>query len=184
MDEVDNPTFSAISLSVSPPDCRSRIRDAHVSMASTLRHSVIRPQRHSVTEIRFNSSVTIGDRTKEWRERRKMTVEQLAQRVGLRPSTIHDLERGDSKSSKKLHVIAQILRINVNFLETGRGEAEDMSAKPRDEAGNTNWPFSFARSRFDGLPSVDRETIEAAVLALVISMEKAKPKPTMKKKAS
>jgi len=182
IDEVERPTLSAMSLNVSPSVWRSRIRDAHVSMARTLRHSVITSQRHSVTGIRSNGRVTIGDRVKEWREKRKMTVEHLAQRVGLRPSTIYDLERGDSKSTKKLHVIAAVLRVNVHYLEAGKGSPEDMTAP--DQPMQSGWPFKFDRARFDNLSAKDRGTIEATVLALVEQLEKSRSRsPPIKKKA-
>lgn len=149
-------------------------------MARILRLSVINTQRHSVTEIRLNDRVTIGERIKGWRETRKLTVEQLAAKVGLRPTTIYDLERGDSKSTKKLHVIAQVLRVNVHFLETGKGVPEDMSA-PRYQEQKDGWPFKFDRARFDNLSAKDRSVIEAAVLALVERLEKSRP--VIKKKA-
>jgi transcriptional regulator with XRE-family HTH domain len=139
-------------------------------------------QRHSVTEIRSNVRVTIGDRVKEWREKRKMTVEHLAQRVGLRPSTIYDLERGDSKSTKKLHVIAAVLRVNVHYLETNKGPPEDMTA-PEHHAQQDGWPFKFDRGRFDNLPPKDRRAIEAAVLAFVEQLENSRSRPQIKKKA-
>lgn len=185
IEEVDSPTFSAMSLKVNPSVCRSRIRDAHVSMARTLRHSVIKTQRHSVTEIRSNIHVTIGDRIKEWREKRKMTVEHLAERVGLRPSTIYDLERGDSKSTKKLHVIAAVLRVNVHYLEYGKGVPEDMAAPQHHAQPADGWPFKFDRSRFDNLSSKDRRAIEAAVLGFVEQLEKSSSRspPNIKKKA-
>lgn len=111
-----------------------------------------------------------------------MTVEHLAERVGLRPTTIYDLERGDSKSTKKLHVIASVLRVNVHFLETGKGAPEDMGA-PVHHAEPSGWPFKFDRSRFETLSAKDRRAIEAAVLALVEGLEKTGSRPQIKKKA-
>lgn len=111
-----------------------------------------------------------------------MTVEHLAERVGLRPSTIYDLERGDSKSTKKLHVIAAVLRVNVHYLEAGKGTPEDMTAP--ELPIQSGWPFKFDRSRFDNLSMKDRGAIEAAVLAFVEQLEKSRSRtPPIKKKA-
>lgn len=140
-------------------------------------------QRHSVTEIRSNVPVTIGDRVKEWRVKRKMTVEHLAEKVGLRPSTIYDLERGDSKSTKRLHVIAAVLRVNVHHLETGKGAPEEMAEPDYHAQQGDGWPFKFDRSRFDMLSAKDRRAIEAAVLGFVEQLEKSRSAPQIKKKA-
>jgi len=111
-----------------------------------------------------------------------MTVEHLAERVGLRPSTIYDLERGDSKSTKKLHVIAAVLRVNVHYLEYGKGVPEDMTAP--DQPIQSGWPFKFERSRFDNLSTKDRGAIEAAVLGFVEQLERSRSRtPQIKKKA-
>jgi transcriptional regulator with XRE-family HTH domain len=185
-DEVASPIFSPITDRVSPASCKSLILLAQVflrvAMARILRLSVINTQRHSVTEIRLNDRVTIGERIKGWRETRKLTVEQLAVKVGLRPTTIYDLERGDSKSTKRLHVIADVLRVNVNYLETGKGAPEDLDA-PRYQSPKDSWPFAFDRARFDSLNTKDRGAIEAAVLALVERLEKTRSHPQIKKKA-
>lgn len=185
-EDVASPTFSPIAESVRPLACKSLILLAQVflrvAMAGMLRLSVIDMQRHSVTEIRLNGYVTIGERIKGWREARKLTVEQLAAKVGLRPTTIYDLERGDSKSTKRLHVIAEVLRVNVNYLETGKGAPEDVHA-PRFLSSRDGWPFSFDRARFDNLSTKDRSVIEAAVIALVERLEKAPSRPQIKKKA-
>ena len=185
-EEVASPTFSPIADSVRPAACKSLILLAQVflrvAMPRILRLSVINTQRHSVTDIRFNDRVTIGERIKGWRVTRKLTVEQLAAKVGLRPTTIYDLERGDSNSTKKLHVIADVLRVNVNYLETGKGAPEDLDA-PRYQSAKDGWPFAFDRARFDNLSTKDRGAIEAAVLALVERMERTKSRPQIKKKA-
>lgn len=188
IEEVARPTFSPITDSVRPAACKSLILLAQVflrvAMARILRLSVINAQRHSVTDIRLNDPVTIGERIKGWREARKLTVEQLAAKVGLRPTTIYDLERGDSKSTKRLHVIADVLKVNVNYLETGKGAPEDLDA-PRYQSPKDGWPFAFDRARFDTLSAKDRGVIEAAVLALVERMEKTKSRSRapIKKKA-
>lgn len=76
--------------------------------------------------------MTTGGRIKEWREKRKLTVAQLAQRVGLAQSTIYDLERGDSKSTTKLHRVAEALGVNPNWLETGKGRPDAIVKVGRD----------------------------------------------------
>ncbi|OOG61423.1 hypothetical protein B0E46_15705 [Rhodanobacter sp. B04] len=64
---------------------------------------------------------TIGDRIRERRLELGMSVEVLAKAVGLKPTTLYDLERGDSKSTTKLHRFADELGLNADWLETGKG---------------------------------------------------------------
>ncbi len=55
----------------------------------------------------------------------QISVAKLAHAVGMAPSTLYDLERGDSESTTKLHLIAEFLGVRVLWLETGRGEMRE-----------------------------------------------------------
>ena len=68
-----------------------------------------------------NWGITIGARIKSRREEINMPVTTLARAVGLAPSTVYDLMRSDSVSSTKLHLIARVLGLNIDWLETGKG---------------------------------------------------------------
>jgi len=50
-----------------------------------------------------------------------MSVRELAKKAKLAESTIYDLERGDSQSTTKLHLIADATGVRVQWLETGKG---------------------------------------------------------------
>lgn len=73
---------------------------------------------------------SIGQRIRARREEKNLEVSELAARVGLAPSTIYGLEGGASKSTTKLHRIAEVLDANVHWLETGRGPIEAAIAEP------------------------------------------------------
>lgn len=62
---------------------------------------------------------TIGDRIRRIRTKKKISREALGLEVGLKYSTIADLENGNQKSSTKLHRIAEALGVTVEELETG-----------------------------------------------------------------
>jgi transcriptional regulator with XRE-family HTH domain len=64
--------------------------------------------------------MTVGERIRDRRKALGIEVEDLAKAVGLRPTTLYDLEIGRSKSTTKLHHIARELGVSVDFLETGR----------------------------------------------------------------
>lgn len=77
--------------------------------------------RHAVREFRCNPSMTIGDRIRQRRKALDIEVEALAKAVGLKPSTLYDLENGRSKSTTKLHALARELGCTAEWLETGHG---------------------------------------------------------------
>ena len=62
---------------------------------------------------------TIGERIKKRRKELAISVEELARAAELRPTTLYDLERGNSRSTTKLHLIAAKLRVDVHWLEHG-----------------------------------------------------------------
>ncbi len=68
--------------------------------------------------------MTLGQRIREVREEQGISRAQLAQAAGLSSTTLSDLELDRSKSTTKLHRIAGRLRVNVAWLETGRGPKE------------------------------------------------------------
>lgn len=77
--------------------------------------------RISVPFVGNNVDMGIGARIRAERQRKKIGPAEFAKRVGLAKSTLMDLERGESKSSTKLHKIATELNVTPVWLETGRG---------------------------------------------------------------
>lgn len=67
----------------------------------------------------------IGLRIKAVRTERKLSLEAIAARVGVRYQTIQDLENGASRGTKHLLKIASALGVRAQWLETGHGPKED-----------------------------------------------------------
>jgi transcriptional regulator with XRE-family HTH domain len=64
---------------------------------------------------------TAGNRIRLRRQELQMSVAALARAVGMAPSTLYDLERGDMRTTTKLHRIAAALGLSIEWLESGRG---------------------------------------------------------------
>ena len=117
--------------------------------------------RFSVMGSSNNTAMTIGQRLKQVRKQLKLTQIELAARVGLKQSTLSDLELGKSAGTTNLAVVAHALGVNALWLETGRGtmdigtssEARNSSAAPLRRAAD------FDLSSEDGA-TVDVDRIE------------------------
>lgn len=106
---------------------------AQVFMPPTLRYSVAKSQRHSVTEFRLNvGMVTIGDRIRAEREAQGVDRKDLAKSAGIAYSTLADLEAGRSKSTTALHKIARRLGLRIEWLEYGKGPKRAAPAPAAD----------------------------------------------------
>jgi transcriptional regulator with XRE-family HTH domain len=64
---------------------------------------------------------TIGDRVRRLREAKGIERKDLARDAGMSYSGLSDLESGKAKNTTKLHRLATLLDVNVNYLETGKG---------------------------------------------------------------
>lgn len=142
-------------------------------------------QRHSVTEVRFNADMGIGKRIRERRQALKMSVKTLASKAGIAVSTLYDLERGDSNSTKQLHRVAIALKCSLHWLESGKGKPEPSATElllTVAEAGPRHgWPFDFEYARFERLTADERAQIEGLVLHMLKEFERrAKLLETMK----
>jgi transcriptional regulator with XRE-family HTH domain len=62
-----------------------------------------------------------GHRLKERRVELGMSVAQLARSAGIAASTLYDLERGNSQSSRQMHRLCSSLGLNPNWVEAGAG---------------------------------------------------------------
>ncbi|MDE2106615.1 MAG: helix-turn-helix transcriptional regulator [Patescibacteria group bacterium] len=125
-----------------------------------------------------------------------MSVEALAKLVGLRPTTIYDLERSDSKSSTKLHLFADALGVSVHWLETGKGQRTggSMARDPdfRDHTPVYGLPISEEEAEmgreWGKLLEPQRSAIAQQIQLLVAAQKRAGlrqvEQPTQKKAAS
>lgn len=89
-----------------------------------LRDTVMEKQRHSVTAFRLNMPMDLGARLRARRKELGLTLAQVAKGAELTTGTISDLEQGRQKGSTKLHRIAQVLGVNVAWLENEDGAKE------------------------------------------------------------
>ena len=55
------------------------------------------------------------------RKEKKMTQQELCTKVGMRQSTLSELERGDSASTTLIASFAHALGVTALWLETGKG---------------------------------------------------------------
>lgn len=67
---------------------------------------------------------TIGARVRAEREAQKISRAELARSAGIAPTTLSDLELGESKTTAALHKIADRLGVRPAWLETGRGRKQ------------------------------------------------------------
>lgn len=67
---------------------------------------------------------SIGDRVKQARLARGMSLEELADKVGIRYQSVQDLENGSSRNTKHLLAYARALRIRHEWLEREEGDME------------------------------------------------------------
>lgn len=82
-------------------------------------------QRHSVTVFRYKccvaKDITVGDRIRTQRKLLRMSVATLARAAGIAASTLYDLERGDSRSSTALPLLAAHLGLSARWLADKTG---------------------------------------------------------------
>lgn len=74
----------------------------------------------------------LGDRLIQARKHRGMSQAELARRSGVSQPTISDLEGGAQSSTRKAPELANALKVDLNWLLTGRGEMEPRPAGRRD----------------------------------------------------
>lgn len=107
--------------------------------------------------------MTVGERIQQARKLRdNMPRPELARLTGIPYPTLAGLENGDQKDSTKLHVIADVLKVNVRWLQTGK--------PPRDAAPD---PASHS-------VGLDLPTIESAVRLLeILAATRGTPPPVI-----
>lgn len=80
--------------------------------------------------------MSIGARIRAARTAKGLTQQRLAQLVGVRQTSISDLERGESKSpaASTLVALSRVLDVNHEWLVTGRGTMAAAVAPTIEEA--------------------------------------------------
>jgi len=68
--------------------------------------------------------MTLGDRLKEARIKRKLSQTALSEKSGVPQQTIHAIENKKAKSTSHLFPLAKALQINPEWLSTGEGEMD------------------------------------------------------------
>ncbi|MCD0504448.1 helix-turn-helix domain-containing protein [Bordetella petrii] len=115
---------------------------------------------------------------KHARKLRLHTQQTLARACGLSQSTIASYENGERRSSRSFRKIAAVLRVELDWLETGKGPMEKPgayllsetpaphtlmeSSGPAGKSGPaTTWPFpSVPPMQINALATADRREIE------------------------
>jgi len=74
-------------------------------------------------DLFFNDNIgmSIGSRIREARKNAKLSQKELALKVGVKQSTISELETGESAGTTLLASFASALGVNALWLETGKG---------------------------------------------------------------
>lgn len=182
-EEGASPTSCPISESVIPLLRNSVTRDAHVVMCSSLREPVDYSQRPPVTVLRDNVWMprpkempadldSIGRRVRWWREYRKISRPKLAKLCGMgNASTLSDLELDRTGKGGFLHLIAVHLKLNSQYLQTGKGEPEaDVAQEPPPD--DLAWPFDPSlRPRLSKLTRIEHKYLEMKLQEVLEEIE-------------
>lgn len=83
----------------------------------------------------MSNNITIGDRIKAERAAQDIERKDLAALCKIPYPTLAGIENGDQASSTRLHAIAAALRVNIGWLETGKGPKY-----PQEAADEASWP--------------------------------------------
>lgn len=68
-------------------------------------------------EMRYKINQQLGDKIARERKRREMTQEELAARIKVQPSTISNIERGETDTSVyTIYKIAEVFKIHIKEL--------------------------------------------------------------------
>jgi transcriptional regulator with XRE-family HTH domain len=140
---------------------------------------------------------TFSDRLKQTRLLRGHTQKTLARLARISQSAIASYESGLRHSSRSVRKLAQILKVEPEWLETGKGPmelpmegydlsdtlapagvAETMPRPPKRRRPQAPWPYlSISPSQFDSLSADERAILEALTLAFI---ETAQARRTVK----
>lgn len=181
MVDLVRPMAAPISARLSPDARNCLILEAQSVIGPSVRDVVDqgqRPERSIVSAFRFNLGMdskeldqldTLGKRLRFWRKKRGFSAPVLAERAGIRKTTLYGLENGGQLSSGSLGLLAEILRIRSKYLTTGQGTAEVGTPEPSQE-----WPWTFDKRRLNGLTEIEFELLNLTVLHKLEQLETKK----------
>lgn len=141
---------------------------------------------------------TFSDRLKHARDLRRLTQKDLARQARVSQSAIASYESGQRQTSRSVRKLAKALKVELEWLELGKGEMEKAdkaagayalpasgasaaflmepgraSASGKARAGLAaapGWPFAAVPpERYEALAARDRQLLESLVLAFVES---------------
>lgn len=95
-----------------------------MSMKTSIGTPIFSVNRNSDPFTNDNIGMSIGSRIREARKSRKMTQKELAEKIGIKQSTLSELETGESAGTTYLARIAAALGHSALWLETGKGSKE------------------------------------------------------------
>lgn len=84
-----------------------------------------------------NIGMSIGKRVRQARKHIGLTQAELAKKVGMKQSTLSELETGESTRTSSVATIANALGVSAYWLDTGLGDmtSQEAVAPPGDESG-------------------------------------------------
>ena len=94
-------------------------------------------------------------------------------------STLAEIESNEQKSSTKITQIAAALRVNPHYLNTDKGDPEDLTATPIEQ----DWPFPFDRAELQDLDDIELE-LAGMKLQKIIEEIRSKRSKSKQRKAS
>lgn len=110
-----------------------------MSMYDSIGTPIFDVNRNSDPSRNDNIGMSIGTRIREARKLREMTQKELAAKIGIKQSTLSELETGESAGTTYLARIAAVLRVNALWLEAGKGPRDSQSAADASQAGGTGF---------------------------------------------
>lgn len=126
-----------ISTCVRPASTRPESRFC-MSMKHSIGTPIFNVNRNSDSIYCNNIGMSIGTRIKECRKEAKLTQKQLAEKIGIRQSTLSELENGESAGTTLTATFAKELRVSALWLETGRGEKRSEQNLSVESVFNSN----------------------------------------------
>lgn len=113
------------------------------------------------------------DRLKKARKQSGINQHELAQRIGVKQTSISDLERGKSKSTSFVTQMAHELGVSAMWLATGKGEMLErtVQAKPEPSANTSSVVQPIRYYRYPVVSSVQAGRFAECIVPYPAGME-------------
>ncbi|MFJ1300583.1 helix-turn-helix domain-containing protein [Pseudomonadota bacterium AL_CKDN230030165-1A_HGKHYDSX7] len=126
-----------------------------------------------------------SDRLKHARQMRGYTQHELARVSGVSQSAIGSYESGERRSSRSAHRLAQALKVNLVWLETGAGAMMPAAShatpalrepQPGEHHDVYAWPFSgISADQYYALNAEQQRMIDAVLKTILREFQAAAP---------